>query len=239
MGFFSDIGKAVGGVLNTVSSGIVGGAASLIPGGTLVTQGAGILGGILGGGSKPATGGAAPSQQKQDEQTVNELLKIPEIKYYFDHNLPLQVPGASNDVKRGYLLQHYKNGVFGKAIADHQAGKPFKPDPSSPNGVVTGGNMPPANAKTMTSTSGLTGNEYIDALLGGALAGVGTQIGNKDITDSAGTAVGQSTITAWLKHNWWIALLGLTLIVFMFYFFINPRKRRTANGRTRWVNMRG
>ncbi len=71
-----------------------------------------------------------------------------------------------------------------------------------------------------------TGNEWIDAALGGIGVALGTKLGGTKVGQEVQNTVTNSAMKAWIKANWWVVLLVLTVIGGIIYFLVKRKPKR-------------
>lgn len=90
--------------------------------------------------------------------------------------------------------------------------------------AVRNGSAKPSTKKD----GGITGNEYIDAALGGAMVGLGSHVAGTKPAQTSGSILAKAFTKEWLKQNWYIAagvVVGLGLAVWAIFFRGKKRKR--------------
>lgn len=220
MGFFNDAFQAIkggiGGAVKTVidPKNILNAATGNLSG---VAQNA--LGNILGG-IRPASGGSDASwnvsqplgSAKHDTRypisSSNHGMTGAEIETMTQYFVSQGLTYSQAQTARNKWLDDYGKGLV-----------------SSLPAAAPSGSSPQNAAGFSVKNGGLTGNPTIDAAIGGALSGIGTQVGGTDVANNAANAVGSSAITQWLKTNWWKAAAGLLVLGTAIYFMIRKPKR--------------
>jgi hypothetical protein len=220
MGFFNDAFKVVKGAVG----GVLGD-----PLGTIANVATGNLGGI----AKDALGGAVgglsgtPSGEGNLNKAVDQLIAYPAINTIF-RNLRQELyktmaVDKANLLSKQQLVSRYNAGEFNNII---------NPAAAQSAAVAVSNSTPSVQtySKTVASAAkkGLTGNSTIDAAIGGALSGLGTNIGGTDVANNAANSVGGSAITQWLKANWWKALLGVSVFGALIYLVVKQNKPKNG-----------